>query len=604
MKGTVVSIWLSTIGRLYGENTKDEVLRANGWNPDRLITPLEEIEDVKIKALIDAFAKNQGIRSEELWHNLGRNNISSFHDWFPSYFETNTAMGFLMLMDKVHAQLTKMIPGARPPRLIPVPIDDRNFQMVYKSTRGLHHYLMGLIEGVGEYFHEKIEARIVEETVENKDTHVVKINLKFEKTPKRMKRYSFSKMLSLGVIKSISVKLALLPALISCGLVFALSERSEQVLLIAVPLTVFLSVYLISKPVLKPLRDLTNELEEIEKLNLAQELTVRSGDQIESLYEKVSEMKSVLREEFTYYRGGMDDLYSFTGKFSKVAGNLSDVSELIASAVEEVAEGAMHQATETEISVSILSENIETLNRISDKELEGKANLEEAVKQIEQSFGDLEKVSGNLNLVKNNFSKVNDHGKELGIKVKDMISIVSTVESIAEQTNLLALNASIEAARAGEMGRGFSVVAEEIRKLAEDSKDAVTTINLNLNQFISGVNDMVAEVNNQYGELDQGTKTMGIVAMDSRDASRRIHAVSDSISEISDQLSTETDKINHVFDNVIKLAAIAEENSASSQEMSANVTSFTTEIASLTENITELEKVVLFLKNELRRYNL
>jgi methyl-accepting chemotaxis protein len=66
----------------------------------------------------------------------------------------------------------------------------------------------------------------------------------------------------------------------------------------------------------------------------------------------------------------------------------------------------------------------------------------------------------------------------------------------------------------------------------------------------------------------------------------------------------ETEKINQVFDNVHKLAAIAEENSASSQEMSANVTSFAGEISKLTENIDELEKVVLFLKNELKRYKL
>lgn len=603
MKGTVVSIWLNTIGRIYGEKTKEEVLRANGWDPNRMITPLEEIEDQKIKGLIDAFARKQGMKSEELWHILGQNNIKSFYEWFPSYFQTHTAMGFLMLMDKVHTQLTKMIPGAKPPRLIPIPIDDRNFQMVYKSKRGLHHYLMGLIEGVGEHFNEKIDALVMDESMEN-DVHVVKINLKFEKTPKIIRQYSLTRILSLGFIRSLGVKIALLPAVLSGGLVLSLSGTENLMMLGAVPLTVFLSVYVSSKMILKPVMDLKGELKEMEKLNLSEELSVRTGDHIENLYEYAADTKAVLREEFTYYRGGMDDLYSFTGKFSKVAGNLSEVSEMIASSVEEVAEGAMHQASETEASVSILSENIETLNRISHKELEGKANLEEAVKQIEKSFGNLEKVSGNLNLVKNNFSKVNEHGKELGIKVKDMISIVSTVESIAEQTNLLALNASIEAARAGEMGRGFSVVAEEIRKLAEDSKDAVTTINLNLNQFISGVNEMVFEVNNQYGELDQGTKTMDIVAMESKDASKRIHSVSDSISEISYQLSTETDKLNHVFDNVIKLAAIAEENSASSQEMSANVTSFTTEIASLTENISELEKVVLFLKNELNRYKL
>lgn len=238
------------------------------------------------------------------------------------------------------------------------------------------------------------------------------------------------------------------------------------------------------------------------------------------------------------------------------------------------------------------------------KGVNGKKSLEDAVEQIEVSFKDLEKVSGKMNLVKENFSRVNETGKDLGTKVKDIISIVGTVESIAEQTNLLALNASIEAARAGEMGRGFSVVAEEIRKLAEDSKEAVSTINTNLNEFILGVNDMVSKVNDQYGELDAGTKTMENVTAESKTATKRIHAVSGSIAEISNKLSMETEKINQVFDNVHKLAAIAEENSASSQEMSANVTSFAGEISKLTENIDELEKVVLFLKNELKRYKL
>lgn len=603
MKGTVVSIWLNTIGRLYGEKSRDEVLLAQGWDPSHMITPLEEIEDERIKSLIDAMAKRQGLKSEELWRILGQHNVRSFHEWFPSYFETNSAMGFLMLMDKVHTQLTKMIPGANPPRLIPVPVDDRNFHMIYKSKRGLHHYLMGLIEGVGEFFQENIKAEILEEGLENKDIHVVKIHLSFEKTPKTVKKYRISRALSLGFIRSVGMKIAVIPTMISLGVLLLAGTESLPLLALGSG-SVFLSITLMGNIILRPVADLKEELEEIQNLDLSKDLTIRTGDRLEKVFNEVAQTKAVLREEFTYYRGGMDDLYSFTGKFSKVAKNLSEVSELIAASVEEVAEGAMHQASETEASVSILSENIDTLNKISSRELDGKKNLEEAVQQIEISFKDLERVSGNLNTVKSNFSRVNEQGKALGTKVKDIISIVSTVESIAEQTNLLALNASIEAARAGEMGRGFSVVAEEIRKLAEDSKGAVSTINQNLNQFILGVNEMVSQVNNQYGELENGTRTMESVTLESKEAARRIQSVSESISDISAQLYDETRRINLVFDNVHKLAAIAEENSASSQEMSANVTNFSGEITKLTDNIDELEKVVLFLKTELKRYRL
>lgn len=603
MKGTLVSIWLTTLTRLYGENQKNEILKAAGWHPQRIITPLEEIDDAEIKGIMENFAKKQGMKIEELYRTLGVNNVQSFREWFPSYFETNSAMGFLMMMDTIHAQLTKMISGAKPPRLIPEPIDEKNFLMVYKSTRGLHHYLMGLIEGVGKHFGEKIDAEIVEETKEG-EVYVVKIHLSFEKTPKKVKKYAFSRVLSLGFIKSLPLKSAILPALVSATAIFAVQGTQNLVLLISIPLMVLVSSAIGNLLLFKPVKDIKEEIEAIKVLDLSKELKIITADQFEGILGDLSEAKEHLKEEFTYYRGGMDDLYSFIGKFSKVAKNLGDVSELIASSVEEVAEGAQHQASETEASVSILAENIKILNEISTQELNGKKSLEDAVEQIEVSFKDLEKVSGKMNSVKQNFSKVNETGKDLGMKVKDIISIVGTVESIAEQTNLLALNASIEAARAGEMGRGFSVVADEIRKLAEDSKEAVSTINTNLNEFILGVNDMVAKVNDQYGELDAGTKTMENVTAESKTAAKRIHAVSGSISEISTKLSMETEKINQVFDNVHKLAAIAEENSASSQEMSANVTSFAGEISKLTENIDELEKVVLFLKNELKRYKL
>lgn len=604
MKGTVVNIWLNTLEKLYGEKIKAEVMTNQGWDSRRVFSPLEEIDDKEIKGLMDAFARKQNTTPDKLWRTLGANNIQSFHGWFPSFFETSTAMGFLMMMDKIHAQLTKMIPGAKPPRLIPEPIDDKNFYMIYKSKRGLQSYLMGLIEGVGAHFNEKIETKIVDEKKEADGTTVVKIHLTFEKTPKSMRKFSASRFLSFGFIKGIGVKMALIPTLLTLALSLITTGVSNLPLLIGAPLLTFVSIYIIATMLTQPMAAIKEELKIMKALDFSKENLISTNDDFEAVYAEITGVKSKMRDEFTYFRGGLDDLYSFAGKFSKVAKNMGNVSDLISRSVQEVAEGAIHQATETESSVSILSDNIDILNHISQRELHGKENLENAVKQIEISFNDLQNVSDALSTVKDKFSEVNAQGLELGNKVKNIISIVSTVESIAEQTNLLALNASIEAARAGEMGRGFSVVAEEIRKLAEDSKSAVNTINASLNEFIGGVNEMVTQVNNQFVELENGTNTMAQVTSESKDASEQIKTVTVSIAEISNQLSSETDKINMVFQNMHTLAAIAEENSATSQEMSANVQTFSSEIIALTENIEELEKVVLFLRNELKNYKL
>ena len=379
MKGTVVNIWLNTITTLYGEKTKDAILTKEGWDPRRMITPLEEIEDKKILSLMSAFAQNQGIKTEEMWKKLGQNNIASFYKWFPSFFDKSTAMGFLMLMDKVHTQLTKMIPGAKPPRLIPEPLDDKNFVMTYKSKRGLDAYLMGLIEGVGAHFNEKIEAKILDKKVESDGTHIVRIHLAFEKSPKHIKTYKLSKLFSFGFIKQTSLKILLIPTLLSALFILIMNGTDNLPLLIGTPLVTLVSGLLIGKIVNAPTKGLQEELEKIQKLELSQDLLVRTGDAVEETYGALTRAKESLREELTYMKGGMDDLYSFTGKFSKVAQNMSEVSDLISRSVQEVAEGAIHQATETESSVSILADNIDILNLISKRELEGKESLEAAV---------------------------------------------------------------------------------------------------------------------------------------------------------------------------------------------------------------------------------
>lgn len=279
--------------------------------------------------------------------------------------------------------------------------------------------------------------------------------LEFEKSPFETKKYSFSKFSSFGIMRKLATKALVLPTILTTASAGIMTGFSNIPLLAVVALVTLGSVYFMVYSLSKPLRELAPEIEQISELKFNHNTRVKTGDNIELLYDNLSEGKEKIREEITYLRGNLDDLYSFSDKFAGVARRLGDVSDSISHSVQEVADGAGHQAVETESSVSILSENIDKLNEISRQELEGRKLLEESVKQIESSFSDIDDVSKELNHVKDEFNEVNNQGISLGDKVRDITSIVKTVEALAEQTNLLALNASIEAARAGEAGRGF-----------------------------------------------------------------------------------------------------------------------------------------------------
>jgi len=604
MKGTIVSTWLSSLRDIFDSNIVDTALKSVDWDRNKIITPLEDIADEEIFKVFNQVSKLTNIPVNEIWRKVGRQNIHSFHKWFPSYFERRSLKSFLMMMDDVHSQLTKLIKGATPPRLIAKDISENELEITYISKRGLFDYFLGLLEGSSKFFNEKLEFSILETGIHDDGRKKLVVHIKVEKSDDVILNVTSSKLFGLGFLKSLPLKISIFPSIITFLTLTFLSNSTNWILNIFISLATFISTYIVTFIVTKPIDVINQEILKLKQYDFASKTTLKTKDTIETIVDVLNETKEILKKDFLFLKGGTDDLTKFVEQFTEIAQTMRVFSDSISSVVHEVALGATHQAEETGDAVYQLDEYVTRLSSIVAEETESKNQLEEASIGLQESFYEIKQTTELINDVKNNFADVNVQGREISLQANKIMEISSTVEAIADQTNLLALNAAIEAARAGEAGRGFTVVAQEIRKLAEHSKDAVGEINNNLIFFIKQIENLVHKIQSQYNQLEASNATLEKVTINNQNSTNKILDASSIIVRLIDELSSETDRLNSVIQNIHSLASIAEENSAASQEMSANVTQYTEKVSDLSDSIGLFETLIVNFKNQLKKYQI
>lgn len=600
MKGTVVSAWVKTSNRLFGESLTKEAQEWAKMNPSHLYTPSEDVEDSLPHRMVDYISKKKGITTYEVWEKIGIDNITSFHEDYPGFFRHDNLYSFLRSLYDIHIVVTERIPGAKPPIVGVTPIAPNVAEMTYKSDRGMFGYFHGLLQGAAQHFNEKIKIDTVEKT-----SDYTKVHITFDRTIYFKKSYKLNQWLSLGIFRALDTKIAL-GGLIFAGiptLILSKFLSSFPTALIGLVLY-FVVTKVISIMMLMPQSAIMEQIKAMQNRNYSVDFDLSSKDFFEDMNHTLRDYKESLVTDFIRFNGITDELNVFGDQFNKISRVLHSTSDEIASVVDQVAQGAVNQAEETEAAASLLHDNIDTLNKIVDMENEGKDNLAVTVKKINASYSDLKATSQSLEKMMGEFNAVKNSSIDLQEKAKMVTQIVSTVEAISNQTNLLALNAAIEASRAGEAGRGFAVVAEEIRHLAEQTNHAVQDINKNLSAFISDIDLLGNQVLNQYNVLVSENDNLQKVATGNKEAVDSIDQVSATLIQMINELTTETESVNRVSNNIESLAAIAQENSASSEEVSANVSTFAQELQNMIGHIVEFKRVTENFRNDLAKYKL
>ena len=599
MKGTVVSTWIKTCRKLRGDKVVDEALTNSGIDKDKVFSPLEDVDDNVVKNIIGYIARNENMSTGDLWRKIGQENITTFSEDYPAFFEHDNLYNFFDAMYEVHMIVAKRIPGAHPPILKIRPISSREAIFSYNSKRGMFDYFFGLIDGSSKYFNEKIQISEMSRTSDS-----IELKLTFEKDIYKNKNYILNKFMSFGFIKNINVKIALLSVIIFIVLDLCAALIAKDIPEFVRIIFAFASTITASSLLNKPLKVIVKDFEKIKTHNYVENGEIHTNDIYETMYENLNGYKDSVKGDFVGFKGLTDEMNTFSDNLTTISEKMSGTSEGISGVVEQVASAATTQAEDTEHTVEILNDNVESIKNVVNNEKDNKDQLENAVLSIENTFGNVKETADKLSLILNKFEEVKNTGAEIQQKVEGISEIVSLVSSISSQTNLLALNAAIEAQSAGEAGRGFSVVADEVRKLSEQTKDAVDSINVSLTEFIKDIEKLIEGVSDQFDTLKDENKRLNSAVNESSTSNERIRVVTKNMIKTSEKLTEEVESFSQVFEKIESLAAIAEENSASSEEVSADVNTYTEELKKLTGSIMDFKKLTEEFKNDLDIYKI
>ena len=596
MKGTVVATWVQTARNLWGKETTEHAMKKVGWEPDRLFTPTEDVEDAKPKAFAAELAVALGKTEDEIWMAIGQDNIGTFFRTYPAFFQKENLYSFLRSMFDVHVIVTKRIPGANPPELLIQPVSDSEALLSYRSQRGMFGYLRGLLAGAAVHFQENIQTEIVESTAGS-----MKIKIRFPQTIRNTVSHSLNRLLSLGVVRSVAAKIALLTTLLAVVLSSGFSMAG-----LSSPLWGALSggigALVAAMLLMRPLQTVLDEIKTMQDRQYFLETQFHSGDEFETIMAGLADYKTRLKKEFVGFKGIADEMNKYADDFNGLAEKMKSTSNEITGVVHDVATAAMHQAENTTESVGILNGNLAALKLVVNEQDKNKARLEAAVNEISRGFKDVEISSQKLEHSMSQFAEVKSSAEHLETQATRINEITAMVSAIANQTNLLALNAAIEAARAGEQGRGFAVVAEEVRKLAEQSQQHSESIATDLKVLMDIISGVVGMIDTEYNVLAVEAKQLADVVVDNNQHVENVHLVAENIVSMINKLENEMKGMNQVYGKIESLAAISEENSAASQEVSAAVQVYNDKLQDLMARIVEFKTVIGHFSEDVNQY--
>ncbi|MCY9209800.1 methyl-accepting chemotaxis protein TlpC [Bacillus subtilis] len=369
---------------------------------------------------------------------------------------------------------------------------------------------------------------------------------------------------------------------ILASLTQSLFTQFAIVLVIVIMVSVILVLFFTRK-INKRLNALKSAFESAGNGDMTIEVSDKTGDELSELSNYYNKMRMKLNDTIQTVQQSALQLASASQQLSAGAEETNQASEKITEAVQQIANGAQDQIARIENSESSLKQASADIRDISANtaSIADKGQLAQSKADIGQK--EIANVQAQMDAIHQSIQKSGEIIHQLDGRSKQIEQILSVITQIADQTNLLALNAAIEAARAGEQGKGFAVVADEVRKLAEESQQSAGQISKLIIEIQNDMNRSARSVEHVKTEAAEGVTMIqrtrdafkeiavatGEISAEISDLSASVTNISASAHQINDSFAANTADIKESTKNTRQAAALTEEQFASMEEITA-----------------------------------